>query len=59
VKGFLSGARKMVHPCEDEALSARSSSRRSKRSQLLRHVEVEGSRQQRGAVSEVRHIIFM
>jgi hypothetical protein len=59
VKGFLSGARKMVRPRKDEALFARSSSSGSRRSQLMRHVEAEGLRQQRRAVSEVRHIVFM
>jgi hypothetical protein len=58
VKGFLSGARKMVRPREDEALFAGSSSSGSRRSQLMRHVEAEGPRQQRRAVSEVHHIIF-
>jgi hypothetical protein len=59
VKGFFSGLRKMVHPREDEALFARSSSSGSRQSQLLRHVETEGQSQWRPAVLEVRHIIFM
>jgi hypothetical protein len=45
VKGFLSGARKMVHPHEDETFFAGSSSSRRRLSQLLSHVEVEGSSQ--------------
>jgi hypothetical protein len=43
MKGFLSGARQMNHTCEDEAIFA--SSCGSRRSQLLRHVEAEGSSQ--------------
>jgi hypothetical protein len=45
VKGFLSGARKMVRPREDETFFAGSSSSRRRLSQLLSHVEVEGSSQ--------------
>jgi hypothetical protein len=56
LKGFLSSARKMVHPREDDALFAWSSSSESRRCQLLRHVEAEGLSQQRRAVSEVHHI---
>jgi hypothetical protein len=56
LKGFLSGARKMVRPREDEALFAGRSSSESRWSQLLRHVEAEGLNQQRREVSEVRHI---
>jgi hypothetical protein len=58
VKGFLSGARKMVCPREDETFFAGSSSSESKWSQLLSHVEAEGSSQQRRSVSEVVHNIF-
>jgi hypothetical protein len=58
VKGFLNGLRKMVRPGKDEALFAGSSSSGRRRGQLLRHVKVEGSSQQRRAVSEVCHIIF-
>jgi hypothetical protein len=39
MKGFLSGARKMVLPHEDEAIFTRSSSSRSIQSQLMRHVK--------------------
>jgi hypothetical protein len=39
MKGFLSGARKMVRPCVDETFFPGSSSSGSKRSQLLSHVE--------------------
>jgi hypothetical protein len=53
MKGFLSGARKMVHPREDEALFVGNSSNRSRWSQRLRHVEPEGSSQQRRLMSEV------
>jgi hypothetical protein len=45
VKGFLSGVRKMVHPREDETIFAGSSSSGNRRSQLLRHVGLEGSSQ--------------
>jgi hypothetical protein len=67
VKGFLSGARKMAHPREDETFFAGSSSNGSQRSQLMSHVESEGSSQlmshvkpeglsqQRRPVSEVLH----
>jgi hypothetical protein len=58
VKGFLSGVRKMTHPREDETFFARSSSSGSRRSQLLSHVEVEGSSQHRQLVSEVLYNIF-
>jgi hypothetical protein len=47
MKGFLSDVTKMVHPHEDEALFTGSSSSGSRQSQLLRHVETEGSSQQR------------
>jgi hypothetical protein len=47
MKVFLSCVRKMVCPREDNALFARSSSSGSRQSQLLRHVEPEGSSQQR------------
>jgi hypothetical protein len=53
VKGFPTGARKMVCPHEDKTIFAGSSSRRSRRSQLLRHVKAKGLSQQRQAVSEV------
>jgi hypothetical protein len=43
VKGFLSGARKMVYPRKDDALFAGNSSSGSRRTQLLRHIELEGS----------------
>jgi hypothetical protein len=42
MKSFVSGARKMVHPHEDDALFAGSPSSGSRQSQLLRHIEVEG-----------------
>jgi hypothetical protein len=58
VKGFLSGARKMVRPREDETFFAESFSSGSRRSQLLSHIEAEGSSQQRRPVSEVLHNIF-
>jgi hypothetical protein len=58
VKGFLSGARKMAHPREDETFFIESSSSDSRRSQLLSHVELEGSSQQRQPVLEVLHNIF-
>jgi hypothetical protein len=58
MKGFLSGVKKMVHPCEDESLFAGTSSSGSRQTQLLRHVEPEGSCQQRRVVLEVRHNIF-
>jgi hypothetical protein len=45
VKGFLSGARKVVHPCKDEALFVGSSSSESRWSQLLRHIKAEGLNQ--------------
>jgi hypothetical protein len=45
VNDFLSGARKMVRPHEDETFFAGSSSSGSRRSQLLGHVEAEGSSQ--------------
>jgi hypothetical protein len=58
VKSFLSGVRKMARPCEDEIFFTGSSSSGSRRSQLLSHVEPEGSSQQRQLVSEVLHNIF-
>jgi hypothetical protein len=58
VKVLLSGARKMVYPCEDETFFVGSSSSRSRRSQLLSHVEAEGSSQQRRPVSEILHNIL-
>jgi hypothetical protein len=58
VKGFLSGARKMARPHEDETFFAGSSTSRSRRSQLLGHIEVEGSSQHRRPVLEVLHNIF-
>jgi hypothetical protein len=58
VKGFLSGARKMAHPCEDETIFAGSSSSGSRWSQLLGHVKAEGSSHQRRPVLEVLHNIF-
>jgi hypothetical protein len=58
VRGFLSGASKMACPCESNAFFAGSSSSGSRRSQLLGHVKVEGSSQQRRPVSEVLHNIF-
>jgi hypothetical protein len=59
VKGFHSGVRKMAHPREDETFFAGSSSSGSRRSQLLGHIEAEGSTQQRRPVSEVLHNIFI
>jgi hypothetical protein len=41
MKGFLSGARKMACPSEDDTFFAGSSSG-SRRSQLLSHIEPEG-----------------
>jgi hypothetical protein len=58
VNGFLSGARKVVHPREDDTFFAGSSSG-SRRSQLLSHVEAKDSSQQRRPVSEVLDNIFM
>jgi hypothetical protein len=58
VKGFLSGARKMVRPREDETFFTGSSSSRSRWSQLMSHVKPEGSSEQRRPVSEVGHNIF-
>jgi hypothetical protein len=58
VKGFLSGVRKMFRPREDEPFFAGSSSSGSRRSQLLSHVNAEGSSQQRRPLSEVLHNIF-
>jgi hypothetical protein len=58
MKGFLSGARKMAYPREDKTFFVGSSSNGSKQSQLLSHVEPEGSSQQRRPVSEVLHNIF-
>jgi hypothetical protein len=58
VKGFLSGARNMSHSREDETFFAGSSSSGSRRSQLLSHVEAEGSSQQRWLVLEVLYNIF-
>jgi hypothetical protein len=59
VKGFLSGARKMAHPREDETFFAGSSSSGSRQSQRLGHVKAEGSSQQRRPMLEVLHNIFM
>jgi hypothetical protein len=59
MKGFLSGVRKLVYPHKDKVLFAGSSSSGSRRSELMSHVEPEGSRQLRREMSEVRHIIFM
>jgi hypothetical protein len=56
---FLSGVRKMAHPLEDETFFAGSSSSESRRSQLLSHVNPEGSSQQRRPVLEVLHNIFI
>jgi hypothetical protein len=58
MKGFLSGARKMVHPREDKAIFVGSPFRGRRRSQLLRHVEEEGLSQQRRVVREICNIIF-
>jgi hypothetical protein len=58
VKDILSGAKKMSRSCEDETFFAGSSSSKSRQSQLLSHIEVEGSSQQRQPVSEVLHNIF-
>jgi hypothetical protein len=43
VKGFLSGVSKMAHPRESKTFFAGSSSSSSRQSQLLDHVEAEGS----------------
>jgi hypothetical protein len=58
MKDFLSGARKMVLPREDEALFAGSSSSGSRWTELLSHIESKGSRQHRRAVLEVCHNIL-
>jgi hypothetical protein len=58
VKSFLSGTSKMACPRESETFFTRSSSSGSRRSQLLGHVEAEGSSQQRRLESEVLHNIF-
>jgi hypothetical protein len=58
MKGLLSGARKMARSREDETFFAVSSSSGSRRSQLLGHVEAEGSNQQIRSVFEVLHNIF-
>jgi hypothetical protein len=42
MKGFLSGARKMACPSEDDTFFAGSSCSGSRRSQLLSHIEPEG-----------------
>jgi hypothetical protein len=42
MRGFLSGVRKMAHPCEDETFFAGSYSSGSRQSQLFSHVEVDG-----------------
>jgi hypothetical protein len=41
VKGFLSGARKMVRPREDESFFLGSSSSGVRRSQLMSHIELQ------------------
>jgi hypothetical protein len=52
------GASKMAHPRESETFFVGSSSSGSRQSQLLDHVEAEGSSQQRRPVSGVLHNIF-
>jgi hypothetical protein len=58
VKGFLSGVSKMARPRESETFFAGSSSSGSRRSQLLGHIDAEGSSPQRRPESEVLHNIF-
>jgi hypothetical protein len=58
MKGFLSGARKMACPHEDETFFTGSSSSGSRQSKLLGHVKPEGSSQQRRPLLEVLHNIF-
>jgi hypothetical protein len=58
LKGFLSGARKMARPREDETFFVGCSSSGSRQSQLLGHVEAEGLSQQRQPVLELLHNIF-
>jgi hypothetical protein len=58
MKGFLSGARKKSRSREDGTFFDGSSSSRSRRSQLLSHIEAEGLNEPRRPVLEVLHNIF-